>query len=163
MRQIVLAQRGECVRLPSFIPMLAHEAVVTLPKISARAPTATDVHLGQLIRRRRLELNLRQEDVARVLNIVPHQLQKYETGENRITASRLIECARALGVHVAWFYQSVEPGGGHASNGVPLAHDEQELIEIYRDLSADSRMQLLSIARLLPSDRRKIGTRTKRT
>jgi transcriptional regulator with XRE-family HTH domain len=136
---------------------------VMAQKISSRSPTELDARIGQLIRQRRLELNLRQEDLARSLGIVPHQLQKYETGENRITASRLIECAHALGVHVAWFYQSAEAGADGPEQGHQLSKDEEELLKIYRGLDTPTREQLISIAQLLPSSQRKIGTRTKRT
>ena len=116
----------------------------------ARRPTAIDMQIGALIRERRLSLGTRQEDLARSLGITPHQLQKYEVGENRIAASRLIECARILGVPVVWFYQSgvtAEKLRSHTS--ASLTASENELIQSYRGLSLDGREQLVSIAKVM--------------
>jgi transcriptional regulator with XRE-family HTH domain len=135
-------------------------------RVSVRSTTEVDVRIGQLIRERRLSLGQRLDDLAGALRINPHQLQKYETGENRISASRLVDCARALGVHVAWFYQTAPTGdagstAGHG--GQVLVNDEQALIDIYRTLAPEIRGQLLSMAKLLPREFRKTGTKTKRT
>jgi transcriptional regulator with XRE-family HTH domain len=135
--------------------------------ISPRSPTAIDVQIGQLIRQRRLNLNKRLEDLAAALGITPHQLQKYETGENRIAASRLIDCARALGVHVVWFYQAAQMTGQPPAPGQggeqSLTKDEQRLLDLYRSLSVETREKLMSIASLLPSDQRKPITKARRT
>jgi transcriptional regulator with XRE-family HTH domain len=126
------------------------------------------VQIGQLIRQRRLNLNKRLEDLAAALNVTPHQLQKYETGENRIAASRLIDCARALGVHVAWFYQEAQIAGDPPTlarhvGEQSLTEDERELLDLYRSLSVETREKLMSIASLLPSDQRKSITKARRT
>ena len=115
-----------------------------------RRPTAMDARIGVLIRERRLALSLRQEDLAVKLQITQHQLQKYETGENRIAASRLLDCARALATPVAWFFQSVTQAGITKSATEPvLLDDELSLVIVYRGLSPDKKAQLIGIARLL--------------
>ena len=129
-----------------------------------RTPTLMDARIGVLIRERRLALELRQEDLAGQLKITQHQLQKYETGANRIAASRLIECARVLEVPVAWFYQSADADGA----AVPAAHstlsvDERDLVERYRKLSAEKKSQLIGISKLLQNGEAKAERKSRRT
>lgn len=114
---------------------------------SARRPTALDHRIGQAIRERRQALNLRLEDLARALNIAPHQLQKYETGGNRIPASRLVECAHALEVPVAWFYRTAGAQKAPPTSG--LSSDETLLLETFRSLDTEARDHLLGLLRLL--------------
>ena len=122
------------------------------PKLGARQPTELDRKIGALIRERRLSLTMRQEDLARLLGITPHQLQKYEVGENRIAASRLVECARALGVPVVWFYNSGTIGKRPATQAeAPMTVDENDLIRSYRSLSLQGRVQLVGIAKVMLS------------
>ena len=121
-------------------------------KAGARQPTALDRQIGVLIRERRAVQKMRQEDLARLLGITPHQLQKYEVGENRIAASRLVECARALGVPVVWFYQAGGPGVRAPAHTEPtLTVSEIELIQCYRKLTSSGRAQLLGFAKVMQS------------
>src|SRR5215207_5351468 len=69
-----------------------------------RAPDKTDVLAGIRVRLRRKELGLSQTDLANRLGITFQQVQKYEKGTNRISASRLQATATALGVPVAYFF-----------------------------------------------------------
>ena len=129
-----------------------------------RQPTQMDARIGALIRERRLALDLRQEDLAGKLKITQHQLQKYETGENRIAASRLVDCSRAHEVPVAWFYQSSsEADTARPSSEAVLSFDERDLIERYRELSADGKAQLIGISKLLQNGETKIERRARRT
>ena len=119
-------------------------------KASARQPTPLDRRIGALIRERRTVLKMRREDLSRLLGITPHQLQKYEVGENRIAASRLVECARALSVPVVWFYQGSRTGPRNSADADATAADgEDELVRCYRNLSPDARAQLIGIAKVM--------------
>lgn len=89
---------------------------------------------------------MRQEDLAKAMDIAPRQLQKYETGVNRITASRLVTCAQSLKVHVSWFYQS---DWDASTMSTRLSEEESVLIERYRSLTSRSRRALLDIAVVL--------------
>jgi transcriptional regulator with XRE-family HTH domain len=104
--------------------------------------------------------------VAAALNVTPHQLQKYETGENRISASRLVDCARSLSVPVAWFYQNITFAKFEidtAKKNQTLMHDESELLQNYRTLSTEAQHQLSSIAKLLQGENSKTRKTSKRT
>lgn len=75
-----------------------------MPYARKRKPTALDVHIGKRLRERRALAGLSQEKIADKTNLTFQQIQKYENGTNRITASRLYELARILRVPVAFFY-----------------------------------------------------------
>ncbi|MDF1722495.1 MAG: helix-turn-helix transcriptional regulator [Minwuia sp.] len=79
-----------------------------------------DRHVGERIRSRRAELGMTQHDLASLLGISYQQVQKYETGANRVSAGRLYEVARQLGSSVGFFFEGLE---GEASQTVTeLAH-----------------------------------------
>lgn len=79
-----------------------------------------DRHVGERIRSRRAELGMTQHDLASLLGISYQQVQKYETGANRVSAGRLYEVARQLGSSVGFFFEGLE---GQASDTVnEMAH-----------------------------------------
>jgi len=67
-----------------------------------------DVHVGQKIRRRRWMTDMTQKQLADAVGIKFQQIQKYETGANRVSASRLFEISQALSVPVSYFFDSIE-------------------------------------------------------
>jgi len=67
-----------------------------------------DMFIGERIRQRRLELGWTQETLATQLKISYQQIQKYESGANRITAGRLFEIARLLGRDVSYFFDGAQ-------------------------------------------------------
>src|ERR1700722_635613 len=67
----------------------------------------TDKHVGGRLRMRRLMLDLSQSEVANALGLTFQQLQKYEKGANRISASRLLQLCKILDVPVSFFFEGV--------------------------------------------------------
>jgi transcriptional regulator with XRE-family HTH domain len=61
-------------------------------------PHVVDVHVGQRLRFRRKLMGLSQGDLAQRVGLTFQQIQKYERGINRISASRLVEFAAVLKV-----------------------------------------------------------------
>jgi transcriptional regulator with XRE-family HTH domain len=91
-----------------------------------------DQQVGERIRMRRAELGLTQEQLAQALNVSYQQVQKYETGANRISAGRIYEIARKLGVDIRYFFEGLgleEPG-----EQTPLEHGgrQRSAIELVR-------------------------------
>ena len=64
-------------------------------------PHFVDKHVGERLRRRRKDLRLSQEELAASVGLTFQQIQKYERGANRISASMLVKAARALGASAA--------------------------------------------------------------
>ena len=70
-------------------------------------PHPVDRHVGLRIRMRRKEIGVSQERLAESLGITFQQVQKYERGANRVSASKLWEIALALKTSVAYFYEGL--------------------------------------------------------
>jgi len=72
-----------------------------------KAPYYVDAFVGQKIRTRRVSLGLTQQDLATALGITFQQVQKYENGKNRVSASTLFRLSFALGVGVSHFFDGL--------------------------------------------------------
>lgn len=71
-------------------------------------PHPIDTHVGARVRARRRLLGITQERLGEALGLTFQQVQKYERGSNRISASRLFELSRILAVPVTYFYDGAE-------------------------------------------------------
>jgi DNA-binding XRE family transcriptional regulator len=82
----------------------------------------TDKHVGKRVRMRRLMLDMSQTNVADALGLTFQQLQKYENGTNRISASRLQRISEILQVPVTFFFEGAPriPGQDDAQTGTPF-------------------------------------------
>ncbi len=115
-----------------------------------------DVQVGKRLRRRRRILGLTQQQVAEAVGIGFHQIQKYECGANRMTASRLYKLAAALNVPVGYFFEGVRDGekaetplGPGISPDVLTQQETLELIRAYYQLGEKRRRRLLELAKAL--------------
>ena len=82
----------------------------------AKRASSVDVHLGNRVRFRRMSLNFSQEKLGEEMGLTFQQIQKYEKGTNRISASRLYRMAQVLSVQIAYFYEGLAEstnGGQH--------------------------------------------------
>jgi transcriptional regulator with XRE-family HTH domain len=67
-----------------------------------------DTHVGAQLRRRRMLLKQSQQGLSAELGVTFQQIQKYERGANRISASMLARAARAQGVTPGWYFEGLE-------------------------------------------------------
>ncbi len=74
---------------------------------SIDGPDPIDIHVGQRMRLRRTMLGKSQDQMARALGVSFQQVQKYERGTNRISASRLFDVSRFLSVPVSYFFEDL--------------------------------------------------------
>jgi transcriptional regulator with XRE-family HTH domain len=72
-------------------------------------PNPVDIHVGERLRLRRILLGFSQETLGAMMGLTFQQIQKYESGANRIGASRLYDLAGALDVSVNYFYEEMSP------------------------------------------------------
>jgi len=77
-------------------------------------PHPVDVHVGRVIRHTRRGRGLTQQMLAARVGVKFQQIQKYETGANRVSASRLWEIAQVLDVSMNHFFDDYPPQAGHA-------------------------------------------------
>jgi len=119
-------------------------------------PHAVDVHVGERIRLRRRELGVSQERLAGALGITFQQIQKYELGRNRVSASRLWDIARVLRVAPTYFYEGLD-----ASPPEPAAEPTARLLgspegrtlaRAFRAIPAKVRSKLLELLRAVTDE-----------
>lgn len=71
------------------------------------SPHVVDVHVGRRIAEKRIALGYNQSDLGRALGLTFQQIQKYEKGTNRVSASKLWLIARFLNVELAYFFEGL--------------------------------------------------------
>lgn len=86
-------------------------------------PTEVDIHVGHRLRERRILLGLTQESIAASTGLTFQQIQKYEQGKNRISASRLLQLSKLLKVDPNFFFLNMLSGKPSLSRG--LAEDQE--------------------------------------
>ncbi len=70
-------------------------------------PNPIDVHVGNRVRMRRMLVGMSQEKLGDALGLTFQQIQKYEKGANRVSASRLYQVASTLGVPIQFFFDDM--------------------------------------------------------
>lgn len=81
------------------------------------SPNPIDVHVGSKVRLKRTMLGMSQEKLGDSLGITFQQVQKYEKGTNRISASRLFQLASILKAPIEFFYDGVSDNRADAIAG----------------------------------------------
>ena len=116
---------------------------------------SVDIHVGQRIRHRRWMTGTTQQQLAEVVGIKFQQIQKYETGMNRVSASRLWDIANALNVDVPFFFQGLDPDDKQETQSGVLPGDilsDKEALALLRSYYAipeNQRRRLFDLARVL--------------
>lgn len=117
-----------------------------------------DVHVGKRVRHRRWMVGKTQQQLGDIVGIKFQQIQKYETGMNRISASRLWDIAQALDVSISFFFEGFEGEevaaeaaiAPHETRGDLLADKEAlELVRSYYSIPEAQRRRLFDLARVL--------------
>ncbi len=104
--------------------------------VSKDGPHPVDIQVGRRARERRTLEGMSQTAVANKLGLTFQQLQKYERGHNRISASKLYELANIFDVPVSYFYEGMEAGKGAPSRDETLTKRETlELVRAYYAIS----------------------------
>lgn len=121
-------------------------------------PHPVDVHVGKRIRHRRWLSGMTQQQLAQAVGIKFQQIQKYETGANRVSASRLWDIADALEVEVGFFFEGLTAEEGaeleeSEASAVPgdILGDKEalELVRSYYAMPENQRRRLFDLARVL--------------
>ena len=114
-----------------------------------------DVHVGRRIRHRRWLVGMTQQQLAQHVGIKFQQIQKYETGAYRVSASRLWDISETLEVPISFFFEGLEREQAQqsATDSVPpdLMGDKEalELIRSYYSIPENQRRRLFDLARVL--------------
>jgi len=121
-----------------------------------------DIHVGKRMRTRRWMVGMTQQQIAEAVGIKFQQIQKYETGANRVSASRLYDIAHVLDTPVAYFFEEIDADSSQAevaeqaiagSGGVGVEQftDKEALdfLRYYYQLGDEPRRRLYELTRSL--------------
>lgn len=108
-----------------------------------------DLHIGQRIRQRRWLSGMTQQQLADMIGVRFQQVQKYESGANRISAARIWDIARALNVPVPFFYAGLSGPSEDEVDGPMQSKETFDLVRSYYGLGEGPRRQLLALAQAL--------------
>ncbi|MCC5985050.1 MAG: helix-turn-helix transcriptional regulator [Rhodobacteraceae bacterium] len=111
-----------------------------------------DVHVGKRIRQRRWMLGMTQQQLAEAVGIKFQQIQKYETGTNRVSASRLWDVAHALDVSISFFFEGLDQQANGATDMPEELLENREamhLVRAYYAIPENQRRRLVDLARVL--------------
>ncbi len=114
-----------------------------------------DVHVGKRVRHRRWMVGMTQQQLGEAVGIKFQQIQKYETGMNRVSASRLWDIAHAMDVPISFFFEGLEGESAEAAAQVgpkgDLLEDKEalELVRSYYAIPENQRRRLFDLARVL--------------
>lgn len=108
-----------------------------------------DVYIGKRLREFRMLAGLRQEDVAEAIGVRFQQLQKYETGANRIALSRAVKICEYLGITVKQLLGEYEKGGKKPPEFMRLmeSDDGALLARLFSNMSKGERKMVLDEAK----------------
>ncbi len=132
--------------------------------MTRRDPNYIDVHVGARMRMRRQLINMSQERLGELLGITFQQVQKYEKGSNRISASRLFYSAKTLGVPVQFFFDGLPgmDGGEGLGEGprdefaaVMMSPEGIQLSKAFRDADTSTLRKLIADLARMVADSRK--------
>ncbi|NEI74879.1 helix-turn-helix domain-containing protein [Rhizobium lusitanum] len=112
-----------------------------------------DTHVGQQLRIRRIHSNLSQTELGHKVGLSYQQVQKYESGKNRISASMLYEIASGLNVPVGCFFDGLPQAGSAGVEGALIVEADERIAYL---ATAEGRRFVEEILRLSP----KLRTRT---
>lgn len=111
-----------------------------------------DAHVGKRIRHRRWMVGMTQQQLADRVGIKFQQIQKYETGMNRVSASRLWDIAEVLDVAINFFFEGIDDkreANGTAAGDMLADKEALELVRSYYAIPEAQRRRLFDLARVL--------------
>ena len=122
--------------------------------------TNIDVLIGARIKSRRIALKVSQTTLAEAVGVRFQQVQKYESGANRVSASRLLMIAETLGVPISYFFQGLDTADSEGENGESPARSNApinaltdarvgEILALVETLPTEQQMAVLAFLRTL--------------
>ena len=126
------------------------------PKDSTEQPHPVEQHVGAQVRLRRRMLGVSQERLADQLGLTFQQVQKYERGHNRISASKLFQIAEALQTDISHFFRGIASAGDtktkpqrDAFSDFLASPEGLELVQLWGDVPQKARRKLMGLVRVL--------------
>jgi transcriptional regulator with XRE-family HTH domain len=109
-----------------------------------------DIRVGANLRKIRNARNVSQEKLAEALGVTFQQVQKYEKGSNRVSASRLVQITKALQCRLEDLFTGTgDSSGADVALHTPSAQATKVSVEFDRIKSSAIRARILSLVRVL--------------
>ncbi|HEV7227661.1 helix-turn-helix transcriptional regulator [Brevundimonas sp.] len=125
-------------------------------KVIEDGPHPVDRHVGRRVCEKRIALGYNQSDLGRAVGVTFQQIQKYEKGTNRISASKLFEISRFFQTEIAYFFQGLgdaQPGMAEDAAGFdhdyPATRQSVEIARLAPKLSPQKQKLALDLIRAL--------------
>ena len=93
-------------------------------------PDPIDKYVGSRIRGKRTGLRISQGNLGKAIGVTFQQIQKYESGANRVGSSNLYKIAKALGVDVSFFFEGVEAQLEVAESAAAMGMSDQPVVRL---------------------------------
>ena len=119
-------------------------------------PDPVDIHVGARVRERRVSLGMSQTDLGEYLRLSFQQIQKYERGATRISASKLWALSNLFEVSVEWFFDGLGEAG-KGQEDVMTRPEARQLARYYSACPASIRNHLRALIRATAGMRGKGG------
>ena len=115
--------------------MDAFQAIPDIEKTDREAKhnSPIDVHVGARMRLRRTLMGMSQERLGDALGLTFQQVQKYERGVNRVSASRLYDLARVLDVPISFFFDDMPEAVAAVYGGTPGGYTARRTAQGFAD------------------------------
>jgi len=107
--------------------------------MAIKNPNPVDIYVGSRVRLQRLIKQMSQDKLGAALGVTFQQVQKYERGANRVSASRLWGMAEVLDVPIEFFFEGIK----NKENAIGLA-DGEEAPMVYDFINSADGAQLAS-------------------
>lgn len=118
-------------------------------------PNMVDIAVGKRVKHLRWLNGMTQQQLADKIGVKFQQVQKYETGANRISASRLFYLSASLNVPVSFFFEGIaEAPGAKRTPGFSEADNlyergSVELLRAYQEIDEEMRSYFLDLLKAM--------------
>lgn len=119
-----------------------------------------DALIGARIKSRRIALRISQTSLATSIGVRFQQVQKYENGTNRVSASRLLAVSDTLDVPISYFFRGLGPNEGDTEVAAPTLNaltnaNVAEILALVETLPSDQQQAVLAFLRTLSDTKRR--------
>lgn len=118
-------------------------------------------HIGQQLKKRRKTLKLSQTQLGEILGITYQQVQKYESGVNKVSPERLLDLSHALDTPLEYFFEGVRNAEGfikakphESTTHVLVSPEKAELLEMYDELPTNVKRHLREFVKEMASSQK---------
>ncbi len=117
--------------------------------VAEHGPHPVEVHVGSRVRLRRTLLGMNQTQLGEALRLTFQQVQKYELGRNRVSASRLYQLSQILDVPISFFFDELDDEKTWSPDDILPKRKTLELVRAYyriRDPAARKHLRKMTQA-----------------